>query len=195
MWHAGVPPRDIPMPARGAANLYCPPGAVARQGVCVVVSSQGENCPINPDSAVDSLSGSASRGISKSRTDAQSSGEFHVDLTRYYSSKYESLVFPFSSRLGVGWRTGFDASALMNTNSLSSATLIHFILPNSAEYFFSKRLGLWNPVVSRLTSYGTIEWDTAGPQLGFLLKSANNQISLRQPDGTEYVFDSSGRLI
>lgn len=208
-WHTGITNQPLKIAAGGAAYLHCPPGTVARQGLCVAVPSQGDSCPITPGSAVDPLSGrshrqvsdwtagatAASRGISKSRVDAQSADEFRVDLTRYYSSKYESLNFPFSSRLGVGWRTGFDASVTMNASSLSSATLIHFILPNSAEYSFSKQLGLWKPVVSRLTSSGAVKWDRAGPQLGFVLTSANNQITLRQPDESEYVFNSVGRLI
>ncbi len=137
----------------------------------------------------------ASRGISKFQTDAQSANEFGVDLTRYYSSKYETLSFPFSSRLGVGWRTAFDASAVMNSSSLTSATLIHVILPNSVEYSFLKQAGAWKPVLPRLTSSGAIKWDTTGPGVGFVLATANNQIVLRSPDGRNYIFDASGRLI
>ncbi len=205
----GNPSQKIKSFARGAADLYCQPGTIARQGLCVVVADQGESCPITPGSAVDPLSGrshrqesdgtagatAASRGISNSRTDAQSANDFRIDLTRYYSSKYESLNFPFSSRLGVGWRTAYDTSAVINGSSLTSATLIHVILPYSAEYSFLKQAGGWKPVLPRLTSSGAIKWDTTGPGVGFVLTTANNQIVLRSPDGSEYVFDISGRLI
>ena len=120
---------------------------------------------------------------------------FPVELKRYYSSKYESLNFSFSSRFGVGWRTDFDASASLNLSSLTSATLIHFFLSDSNEYSFAKQSGIWKPVLPRLLSSGTVSWDVAGQDVGFAVSIANNQIVLRAPSGSEYVFDQAGRLV
>jgi YD repeat-containing protein len=107
-------------------------------------------------------------------------------LRRYYSSHFEGLATPALSRLGNGWRTGFDAVAVWD-GALASARHIHVMLPDFTEITYALEGGVWR----QKDSYA---WERPRTDVTATLTVSAGTVTLRQADGTRYLFNDKGRL-
>jgi YD repeat-containing protein len=178
-----------------SATLRCPEGYAETQGHCVEISPPraDENCSLPAGSPVNAVTGRNDQMV----TDwggppavAQSSGtaatSSRLELRRYYSSHFAGLATPAQSRLGNGWRTGFDAVAVWN-GTLASARRIHVVLPDFTEITYAFEYGMWRPKDS-------YDWSRPRTDVTATLTVNAGTVTLRQADGTRYVFNATGQL-
>lgn len=184
------------------ARLTCPPLYVARGGQCVEVDSpRGDDCQQPAGSPVNAATGGNRHAV----TDAQVAGgpgrnaqamagpdSRPLELTRHYSSQHPGLTGSIQSRLGIGWRTGFDAEASW-TGELSTAKLIHVVLPDFSDHSFALIDGAWKQVLPRVRST-TVMWDRLRSGSGATLAVTGAGLTLQSEDKTRYVFDAAGKL-
>lgn len=175
------------------ADLLCANGNYSNQGRCLPVSGLvvDETCPLCAGNPVDVLSGRKHEQV----TDWSSAGNMPLTLERYFSS-YTSGFIPSSSqaasRLGTGWRTGFDAFLNWSGVSPEHASVVSLVLPNSLEYHFVKREGAWIPrMLSPDSDVGYR--DRTDIDISFTNDSYGGTI--RMQDGKRYVFDAEGKLV
>ena len=125
----------------------------AVQGQCVEINPprDDKNCSSPAGSPVYVATGrmiSTVMDWSGPRAAAQSSSttapRSSLILERHYSSEFAGLATPAQSRLGNGWRTGFDAVAVWE-GALSSARRIHVMLPDFTEITYANAGGTWDP--------------------------------------------------
>ena len=173
------------------ARLTCPAGYLARQGRCVEVAgaATNQNCLLPQGSPIDAATG---RTVTAA-TDWTSTGSNPLQLMRSYASQTSALATPTFSRIGNAWRTNFDASAVFS-GSVTSTSLIHIVLPDLREYSFSRKGGVWSPILMRMTSKGLIYWDVPRTGLDMTLTIIGGEINLRLKDGKTYVFNGLGQL-
>ena len=185
------------------SELFCPEGFISRQGQCVEVERprSDDDCQQPAGSPADAATG----GYRGSVTDAMIAGgsgpnvqkmavpdDRPLELTRYYSSQHPGLTGSIQSRLGVGWRTGFDAEASW-AGELSTTKLIHVVLPDFSDHSFAFIDGAWKQVLPRLGS-STVVWDRLRSGAGETLALTGAGLTLRRADGTRYVFNPAGKL-
>jgi hypothetical protein len=177
------------------ARLTCPQGYVRRIGQCVEVNppradkkcSSPAGSPVNAatgqnNHTVTDWSGPPSAARSSSTTTARS----RLELRRYYSSHFKGLATPNQSRLGNGWRTSFDAVAAWS-GALASARHIHVMLPDFTEITYALENGVWRPKDS-------YEWTRPRTGVTATLRVSAGTVTLRQADGTRYLFNDKGQL-
>ena len=184
------------------ADLFCPEGFISRQGQCVEVERprSDDDCQQPAGSPADPATG----GYRGSVTDAKIAGgsgpnaqkmavpdDRPLELTRYYSSQHPGLTGNIQSRLGVGWRTGFDAEASW-AGELSTTKLIHIVLPDFSDHSFAFIDGAWKQVLPRALS--SIYWDRLRSGSGATLAVTGAGLTLQSEDKTRYVFDAAGKL-
>jgi hypothetical protein len=185
------------------SELFCPVGFISRQGQCIEVERprSDDDCQQPAGSPADAATG----GYRGSVTDAKIAGgsgpnvqkiavpdDRPLELTRYYSSQHPGLTGNIRSRLGVGWRTGFDAEASW-AGELSTTKLIHVVLPDFSDHSFAFIDGAWKQVLPRLGS-STVVWDRLRSGAGETLARTGAGLTLRRADGTRYVFNPAGKL-
>jgi hypothetical protein len=134
------------------------------------------------DQTVTDWSGPPPAARSSSTTAASS----RLELRRYYSSHFAGLATPAQSRLGNGWRTGFDAVATWS-GALASARHIHIMLPDFTELTYAFEGGVWRPKDS-------YEWTRPRTDVTATLTVNAGTVTLQQADGTRYLFNDKGQL-
>jgi RHS repeat-associated protein len=106
-----------------------------------------------------------------------------------------------TTRVGLGWRTNFDAVAKYNFSSGAASAasaaegdLIHVVLPDGNEYSFRRTSGVWRLVLPQV-SPGLLIWDQYRNDLDVTVAAAGSGIEVRDEDGGKYLFDREGRLL
>ena len=177
----------------GIAFLYCETGEYLTSAGCVAKPPADKNsdCRTQTANPVDTRSG---RKIEAS-LDFTTEGANALEFRRYYTSDTSYLFGKFgASRLGLGWRSNFDASAFYEGSPGSWAYGVSVVLPDGRYYTFR-----WNFSTSYAQSYfkwSTKSWIT-GTQtdVAKLVRNVSaSRYELTTSDDTLWSFDHSGRL-
>jgi hypothetical protein len=175
------------------ARLTCPQGYVRRIGQCVEVNPPraDKKCSSPAGSPVNAATGQNNHTVTDwsgpppaARSSSTTTARSRLELRRYYSSHFEGLATPNQSRLGNGWRTSFDAVAAWS-GALASARHIHVMLPDFTEITYALENGVWRPKDS-------YEWTRPRTGVTATLRVSAGTVTLRQADGTRYLFQRQG---
>ncbi|MGB8313012.1 MAG: DUF6531 domain-containing protein, partial [Aestuariivirga sp.] len=136
--------------------------------------------------------------------DWTSGGTSPLVFSRKYSSLHLLGGAPAYSRLGVGWRSSFDAGAnylfstgVSNPTQALGGDRVHIVLPNSNEYSFRLDGGIWKHTLPRPhpALAGYVYWDQYRTDLDVALTLTTEFVELRTASGERYIFDLEGRLV
>jgi YD repeat-containing protein len=175
------------------AELYCPEGFIGRSGHCIEVDQPREDktCRSPAGSPVNAATGRNDQTVTDwvgpaARSTSTTAATSRIELRRHYSSHFAGLATPAQSRLGNGWRTSFDAVAMWD-GELASARHIHVMLPDFSEITYALEGGVWRPKDSYY-------WSRSRTDVTATLTVSAGTVTLRQPDGTRYLFNDRGQL-
>ncbi len=128
--------------------------------------------------------------------DWTSGGSQPFEFVRYYSSRN---VYPggvTASSMGIGWRTNFDARALLfksgNRSNGTDANIVTILKPDGETLTFRLNNGIWQPVIPKVI----INWDykTVRTDVFDTLTFDGAEFALKAENGQIYAFDLRGRL-
>src|SRR3569832_204369 len=131
-----------------------------------------------------------SGNLFESATDFETSGQDRLGFHRYYNSNLNYLYAKgsYTSRLGIAWRSDYDAS--FTNRGTSEANVV---LPDGAPYHFMNESGVWVPDYW-ITSFGG-EWSgTPRQDTKVTLVTSGTNWVFTDPNDVKYTFDSSGVL-
>ena len=180
---------------QGNAKFACGAGLAQVPGQAACVAQADTTRPVGPGCPVGDPMIPLSQRLVEHMVDVSTQGPFPLTFERYYGRYQHSLWSQGDvSRLGVNWRSNFDAVMVGATASPSAGTQIYVTLPDGHDLSFIYENG------SFVQSYFTVSntfISTHWPRLGGTetLTLVGGNLLLKTNDDITWVFNTSGQLI